>query len=412
MRIIWAPQPGGPATTVMILVAAGSKYETKNISGLSHFLEHLSFKGTVKRPHSLMIAEELDKLGAHYNAFTSEEFTSYYAKVKNDHLPQALEIVSDLYLNPLFDPQEIEKEKGVIIEEINMYEDMPKRRVQDLFMKVVYGNQPAGRGVLGNKEVIRRLKKEDFNRYRKAHYLPQATIVVVSGGWSEEKRAIDLVKRYFGELKQTPKGDKLRVREAQSRPRTLVQFKNSDQTHLVLGFRAFGVSDKRRFALQVLTNLLGGGMSSRLFQKIREELGAAYYVRALTDLYSDHGLIFMEAGVDHKKAALVVKTALQEFSRLTREKPGRNELLKAKDHLVGNLFLSLETSDELGYFYGGQEIMGLPLQSPEEAARRLQAVSAEEVRSVARAIFRDNRLNLAAIGPFRKEKFNGILKLP
>ncbi|MEK7512936.1 MAG: pitrilysin family protein, partial [Patescibacteria group bacterium] len=186
-RIILVPQAGSVATTVAVLVEAGSKYETKEINGLSHFLEHMCFKGTTKRPRPLDIASELDGLGATYNAFTSQEYTSYFAKVKNDEFRRVLDIVTDLYLHPTFNAEEIEKEKGVIVEEINMYEDLPQRKVGELFMELVYGDQPAGWSIAGLKEVVRRLTRDDFIQYRAAHYLPQATIVVVAGGFDEDK---------------------------------------------------------------------------------------------------------------------------------------------------------------------------------------------------------------------------------
>jgi predicted Zn-dependent peptidase len=345
---------------------------------------------------------------------TSQEFTSYFAKAKNEAFNQILEIVADLYLNPVFNQNEIEKEKGVIIEEINMYEDMPARRVQELFMELVYGDQPAGWSVAGTKAVIRSLRQEDFLKYRRRNYLPQSTIVVVSGGVVREKQLARIIKQigvYFSSLPRGRKKAKVSVKESQKIPKAGVKYKESDQTHLVLGFRAFDIFDRRRYALQVLANILGGGMSSRLFQTIRDELGAAYYVNASTDLYSDHGLLGMSAGIDHKRVDEVVKVALHQFSRLKEELVKNGELQKAKDHLIGHLFLSVETSDELGFFYGGQEVMGLPLSTPRIIAKKVQAVKAEEVRALARALFRNNRLNLALIGPFKNKNFSRLLRL-
>ena len=302
MRLILVPEPQSLATTVAVLVQAGSKYETKEINGLSHFLEHMCFKGTKKRPRPIDIASELDGLGAEYNAFTSQEWTSYYAKAKNENFDKILEIVSDLYLNPVFGPAEIEKEKGVIIEEINMYEDIPQRRVQELFMELVYGDQPAGWSVAGRKEVIRILGQENFLKYRGEHYLASSTILVIAGGFSAEghstprvsdsrsgsasggdfKNISKKVENYFADLGRGKKSGKIKVAESQEKSGELIKFKESDQTHLILGFRAFDVFDKRRFVLELLADILGGSMGSRLFQRIREELGAAYlFMRAL-----------------------------------------------------------------------------------------------------------------------------------
>lgn len=410
LRLILVPEPHSLATTVMAIVAAGSKYETKEINGLSHFLEHMCFKGTKNRPRSIDISAELDGLGAEYNAFTSQEFTSYFAKARNEVQDKILDIVSDLYLNPVFDANEIEKEKGVIVEEINMYEDLPQRRVQEYFMELVYGDQPAGWGIAGRKEVIRKLGREDFVKYRSQHYLAQATALVIAGGF-DEKNIVAEVQKSFGMFPAGEKGAKEKVRETQEKPAELIKFKESDQTHLVLGFRAFGIFDERRFALQVLANVLGGGMSSRLFQRVREELGAAYYVNASADLYSDHGLIMMSAGVDHSKIEVVIKTGLEEFARFRDELVTDKELQKAKDHLIGHLFLSVETSDELAYFYGGQEVMDLELKTPQAVAEKIKEVTARDIQKVAQTLFSNNRLNLAIIGPFKDRSFGDILKI-
>lgn len=410
LRVILVPEPQSLATTVAVLVEAGSKYETKDMNGISHFLEHMCFKGTTKRPRHIDIAGELDGLGAEYNAVTSLEYTSYYAKAKNESFERALEVVADLYQNPVFDPKEIEKEKGVIIEEINMYEDLPQRRVQELFMERVYGDQPAGWSVAGRKEVIRKITRDDFLAYRGRHYLAGATILAVSGGF-DQKGVEEKIERHFGALTGGEKGKKPKVVEEQKEPQELVRHKESDQTHVVLGFRAFPLRDERRFALQLLADILGGGMASRLFHAIREELGAAYYVRAETDLYSDHGLIAMYAGVDHRKVDEVLEVALSEFARLKTEPVGESELARAKEHVVGNLYLSLETSDELAYFYGGEEVMGLPLMEPATVAARLRAVTAPDLRALAGELFTDGRLNLALIGPFKERSFRGILKI-
>ncbi|MAF80065.1 hypothetical protein CL629_03245 [bacterium] len=404
LRVILVPQKGSVATTVMVFVAAGSKYETKKINGISHFLEHMMFKGTDERLTAMDIASELDGLGAQYNAFTGQEMTAYYAKVRNEYFEQALDVVSDIYLHPRFESSEIEKERGVIVQEINMYEDTPQRRVQELFMECVYGDQPAGWDIAGSKEVVRSLKREDFLKYRGEHYVPQSTVVVVAGGF-RESQALSFIRRQFGGFKRTRKSLKQKVKEKQSRPQELVRYKKSDQTHLIMGFRAFPVSDKRRFTLSILTDILGGGMSSRLFHRIREEMGAAYYVNASNDLYSDHGLFTMSAGVDHKKIKSVIRAALEEFGRMKTDSVSSAELRKAKDHVIGTFSLSLETSDELGYFYAMQEVLGRSLQAPEQIVRKIEKVRAEDVRNLSRSLFRDDRLNLSLIGPFRGRSF-------
>ncbi len=410
LRLILVPRKEALATTVSVSVEAGSKYETKEINGLSHFLEHMCFKGTTNRPKQIDIVSELDSLGAQYNAMTGMETTSYYAKAKKDSFDKILEIVADMYLNPIFPAEEIEKEKGVIIGEINMYEDLPQRRVQEFFMELLYGDQPAGWSIAGRKEVIERLNREDFIKYRAKHYLPPSTVLIIAGGF-EPSEAVKKVKMYFDKMPAGVKGAKPKVREEQKQPQELVSFKETDQTHVVLGFRAFGIFDERKYALDLLADILGGSMSSRLFQKVRDEMGAGYYVNASTDFYNDHGIIAMSAGIHHEKVEPVIKAALAEFRRLKDEKIGNDELKRGKDHLTGNLFLAVETSDELGSFYGSQEIMGLPLQTPEEIADKIQKVTAEEIQAVAKDLFLEEQLNLALIGPFRDKYFSDILKV-
>ncbi len=398
LRILTIPRKDDLATTFLVLVEAGSEYETKEISGLSHFLEHMCFKGTTKRPKAMDIAGELDGLGADYNAFTAQECTGYFAKAEAHKLHQALDIVSDLYLNPVFDLAEIEKEKGVVIEEINMYEDMPARKVTDYFMELLYGDQPAGWDVAGTKDVVRSLTKGQLAAYRAAHYVPGATVIVAAGGFDEED-IIKKIKETFGAIPASPKGAKAKVIEAQTVPQVLLKKKAVDQTHVMLGCRAFSAFDERRFALEVLSDVLGGGMSSRLFQKVREELGAAYSVRAGTDLFTDHGYLAVNAGVDQAKLFTVIMAILDEMKKLKDDLVPEGELRRAKNHLVGRIILGLEASDELASFYGAQEIAGEPLMSPQELVAKLEAVTAEEVRDVARAVFVNEGLNMAVIGP-------------
>ncbi len=409
LRVILAPQKG-LAATALVLVEAGSEYETKKINGLSHFLEHLMFKGTAKRPRPGAIAEELDSLGAEYNAFTSQEYTGYWAKVQKKKLPQILELVSDLYLNPVFSKEEIDKERGVIIEEINMYEDTPMRRAHEIFTQLLYGDQPAGWDIAGKKEIIRKITREDIIVYRDKYYIAPATTVVVAGDF-DEKKTERLIGEIFSGMKHGHKVKKLKVKEKQSKPGTIVKFKESDQTHLVIGVRAFDTFDERRYALQVLGDVLGGGMSSRLFKRIRNELGAAYYVRAGSELFLDYGNFSVSAGVDHKKLEIVIKAIIAELERLADEPVGAEELKRAKDHMIGNLILGMETSDELAGFYGSQEILSEKLLKPKQIMDKIQKVTSEEIRKVARTIFKNEGLNLALIGPYRNaETFKRILR--
>jgi predicted Zn-dependent peptidase len=373
----------------------------------------MCFKGTEKRPRSIDIASELDGIGAAYNAFTNTEYTGYYAKARNEHFDKILDVVSDMYLNQLFEQKEIDKERGVIIEEINMYEDLPMRRVQEVFTSLLYGDQPAGWSIAGEKEVIQKIRREDFLDYRKQHYLAQSSIAVVAGDF-EENEAIEKIKKAFFLIKIGDKTPKLKTIESQDKPKILFKTKQTDQSHLVLGVRSYGVFDPRRYALSLLSEILGGGMSSRLFQKIREEMGAAYYVRSESDLSTDHGFFSVSAGVEHSKMKKVVEATLEEFKKISKEKIEEEELKRAKESLVGNLIMGLETSDEIAEFHGIQEIMTKEIISAEEVIKKIQSVKTGEISEVAKDIFDGKKLNLAAIGPFKEgdeKEFEKILSL-
>lgn len=411
LRIITVPMAESLTTTILILVEAGSKYEIKEINGISHFLEHLCFKGTKKRPTSIDISSKLDNIGATYNAFTSMEYTGYFAKARASHLDIILDIVSDIYLNSIFEAKEIDKERGVIIEEINMYEDLPMRRVQELFTTLLYGDQPAGWDIAGRKEVIQKLLREDFVKYHKEHYLSQSTLIVVAGKFKEEE-IMEKIKKFFDEIAVGKKTSKIKTLEGQGKPEILLKHKKTDQTHLVLGVRAFDIFDERKYALEVLSDILGGGLSSRLFQKIREEMGAAYYINASADLYTDHGFLSAAAGVDHNKINEVIEAMIEEFKKLMEKPIEEKELSRAKEHLIGQLIIGLETSDQMASFYGGQEILTRKIFAPEEIIRNIQKVKGEEIMAVAKEIFQNQKINLAVIGPFEdKGRFENLVKL-
>ncbi len=410
LRVVTVPMQDNPTATVLVLVEAGSKYETKESNGLSHFLEHMCFKGTARRPKAIDISKELDALGSQYNAFTAQEYTGYYAKSDARHFSRIFDVLTDIYLNSTFPEAEIEKEKGVILEEINMYEDTPSRHVQDLMMRLLYGDTPAGWNVAGEKKNILKMKREDFVRYKKAHYLPGATLLVVAGRVSANE-VMREVERVFGGMPRGRKIHKLKVKERQIKPEVLVKFKTTDQTHLVLASRSFGLFDKRNPALSVLSGILGGGMSSRLFQRIREEMGAGYYIRAGGDVYTDHGFFQVSAGVDNKRVCEVIRAVLEECQKIKIEGISAEELTKVKECLIGNLKLSLESTDDVANFYGGQELLKREIKSLEEKASEIRKVTAGDVQALAKDIFRNNKLNLALIGPFKNGSvFSRMLK--
>jgi predicted Zn-dependent peptidase len=411
LRVLLVPRKESLAASVVILVKAGSEYEKKPVNGVSHFLEHMTFKGTTRRPRVGQIAEELAGLGAQSNAFTGQEYTGYWAKAEARKLPQILDIVSDLYLHPLFSPAEIEKERGVIVEEINMYDDMPKAKVQEDLAALIYGDQPAGWSITGEKETVRKLTKENFLKYRAARYVPSGTLVVVAGNFNEST-VLKKIEREFGKLTHATAPTKIKTVERQVAPAVFARFKKSEQSHIAFGFRAFSLFDPRRYAVQVLADILGGGMSSRLFKRVREELGAAYYVGADVDLFLDHGVFGIAAGVDHGKTEVVVRAILKECQKLRKNMVFKEEFERSKEHMIGNFVLGLETSDELASFYGGQEIMGKKIIAPEMFVKRVKAVTPRAVQAVAREVFRNDRLNFSVVGPYRDGKmFKKMVKL-
>jgi predicted Zn-dependent peptidase len=410
LRVITVPMKDNPTVTVFVLVEAGSKYENKENNGISHFLEHMCFKGTIRRPNNFDISTELDNLGAKYNAFTSHEFTGYYAKAEYRQLDKILDIISDMYLNPLLPEVEIEKEKGVIIEEINMREDIPQAKVQNLIMEVVYGDQPAGWDIVGPKENIKKISRKDFIDYRNKFYTAAGTTLVIAGNF-EENTVLEKVKKIFSVMPKLNKGEKRVVTENQIKPEVVIFKKETDQTHLILGVRTFNVYDKRDKIMSVLVGILDAGMSSRLFKKLRDEMGVCYYVDASQDAFTDHGFFSISAGVDNKRVKEVVGVILNELNKLKTDLISPEELKKVKQNLIGKMYLGLESSDSLANFYGGQEIMNEEIKKPEQIKAEIEAVTAPEVRDLAQEIFVDKGLNLAIVGRFEdKEEFENILR--
>ena len=410
LRLITVPMKDNPTVTVLVLVETGSKYEDKKVNGISHFLEHMCFKGTIRRPKGVDISKELDSMGSQYNAFTSQEYTGYYAKGDAKHFKKILDIVTDIYLNSTFPEAEIEKEKGVIIEEINMYEDMPSRHVQDLMMKLLYGDQPAGWNIAGEKKNILGMVREDFVKYHQEHYVPNATTLVVAGQ-VKEAEVVKEVEKIFGQIKKAKKSTKLKVIEAQTKPEILVKHKETDQTHFVLGVRTYDLFNKSNAILSVLSGVLGAGMSSRLFTKLREEMGVGYYVRAYNDVYTDHGFLQISAGVDNKRINEVIEAVLGECKKLKTELVSPEELEKVKQCLIGNMKLSLESSDDIANFYGSQELLKKQIKTSEEKAEQVRKITSKQIQDMARKIFQDEKLNLALVGPFKdKKQFVKILK--
>ena len=411
LRIITVPQKSTQAVTVLVLVGTGSKYEKKEISGISHFLEHMFFKGTKKRPDKLAIAEPLDKIGGIYNAFTGEEYTGYFAKVAASHFELALDWVSDVYLNSLLPEKEVQKEKGVIIEEINMINDTPMAYIEILWNKLLYGDQPAGWDIAGTKESVSKMNHQRILSYMEKQYVARNTIVCVAGN-IKESPVINKIKKSFSHIKTTEPSKKAKVVERQTRPELLVRPKQTDQTHLCLGVRAFNLFHPQRYAQDVLGVILGGMMSSRLFIEVREKLGIAYYVRTNIDSNPDTGSLVTQAGIDNKNVELAISTILREYKKISQKTVPQSELKKAKDYIKGKMALILEPSDALASFYSEQELLEREILTPKEIYAKIDKVSSQDILKVAKDIFQLKKLNLALIGPFKdKRRFQRLLKL-
>jgi len=403
VRVIVVPVRDNPSTTVVVACETGSEYESKKENGLSHFLEHMLFKGTATRPSALTVSSELDSVGAESNAMTSNEVTMYYAKAQKKHWKKLFEVVSDIYLNPAFPAADLEKERGVIIQEIQMYKDLPHKHVWDILQNLLYGDTSAGRPITGSVENVKNFSRQEFMSYHRKHYIPSKTIVVVAGDITE-KVVIDEVKKVFGTLPAVSRKERQNVKEKQKIPGFVLEKKKSDQTHMVMALRGYKSSDKKSVVASILMGVLGAGMSSRLFQRLREEMGACYYIYAYHEGDRDRGLAAIATGVDAKRAAEVIKALIDECKRLSFEKVSEKELKKVKDYKVSHLYMGLETTDALAGYFISEEVAHGHIRNPEEKEREIRAVSAEAVLELAKEIFRDRNLNLAIIGDIKETK--------
>lgn len=409
LRVITVPMQGTKTITVLVMVGTGSKYENKKNNGISHFLEHMFFKGTKKRPNTLAISSELDSVGGEYNAFTSKEMTGYWVKVDSSKLPLALDIVSDMLLNSKMDASEIKREKGVIIEEINMYHDNPMMYIEDIFESCLYGDTPAGREIIGSKKNVLNFKRKDFIDYLKTQYSAGNTVIVLAGKLNNKNA---LVNKYFSKFKKANFQDKSKTKENQAGPKIKIHYKKTDQANLSLGLRTFPINHQDEFILRILSIILGGSMSSRMFTEIRERRGLAYYVRTASEFYTDTGYITTQAGVPVNKIQEALKTILNEYKKMTKTLVSAKELKRAKDLVKGRSVIQLEASDNVASWYARQAVIRQHVLTPEELIKRINKITAKDIKRVAQDIFQNKGLNLAVIGPFKDEKrFEKIVKL-
>lgn len=408
LHLVMAPQADAATATVLILVGTGSKYEKKIENGLSHFLEHMYFKGTTLRPTAKIIAEAFDGLGAISNAFTDKEYTGYYAKGNPAHTDQFIDILSDIYLHSTFPEVEIEKEKGVVIEEINMYEDMPQYKAGENLFTLMYGDQPAGWSTIGPKATVSSFTRKNLLKYQDAHYTAENTIVLVAGAIDpvvvqKQVKALFATSASFALRATAAKGRK-KTADKQTDPQSILFHKQTDQAHLILGFRSLPIGHPDRPVVSLLSTLLGGGMSSRLFIRIREELGAAYYIHSEQETFTDHGIFSIAAGIDKTRFDEIMKGIIDELIRVKAELISNEELIKIKEQTIGMMRLGLESSDSIAGFYGMQLLLKGEYKTPEQFTKEYMSVTAADIQRVAKKIFIAKNANLSVVGPFEKQK--------
>ena len=395
IQVITEEIPHVHSVSVGVWVEAGSRDERNEENGIAHFIEHMLFKGTQRRS-ARQIAKEIDAVGGILNAFTSKEFSSFYAKVMAEHLPVALDLLFDLYLNSLFATDELEKERQVIVQEINMVEDTPDEYIHDLFSQSFWPRHPLGAPILGRLDTISLMDRRTLKDFFSRHYLKIPPIIVAAGNLKHED-LLRPVQKVLTKIRPQPKEKKNRP----PRPHPQIQVKNKqlEQVHLLLGTQGLAAVHPRRYVFTVLNTILGGGMSSRLFQEVREKRGLAYSVYSFVSSFVDSGLLGVYVGTGDQTVRRVLQVILREMTRLAENSIRPKELRSAKDQLKGNLLLSLESTDSRMSRLAKNEIFFHRFISTEEIIEEIEKVSAEEICSLAQEIFRPDSLSLTVLGP-------------
>jgi predicted Zn-dependent peptidase len=399
LRILTAPMESAQSVTCAIMLAAGSRYETPDTNGIAHFAEHMFFKGTERRPTARDISKEIDAIGGEFNAFTGKEYTGYYVKCAAESRDVALDVLVDMLRYSKFDPDEIEREKGVIVEEMNMYYDTPRDFIGGVYEELLYDDQPLGWDIIGRKETIRGATRDTFNSYVDHWYKPSRMVVGVGGKIGDGLH--ERVQELLGDMPKAETGAPEPVRlSPNGQAQVKVHTKASDQAHICLGVHSYPLEHPDRYVLQVLATILGGGMSSRLFTEVRERRGLAYYVYGLNHSYTDAGSLYAQAGVDINRIDDAVTTVAGELQQIADEAVPQDELEKAKSFAKGRFVLQLETSQGLIMFGLRREVLETRTPDPEEVLAELDKVTGEDVARVAQDVIKRGGLNLAVIGPF------------
>jgi len=410
LRVVTAPVEHAKSVTCFLMFAAGSRYETRETNGIAHFTEHMLFKGTERRPTARSIAGEIDAIGGEFNAFTGKEYTGFYVKCAAPTVDTALDVLVDMIRNSKFASEEIDREKGVILEELNMYLDTPRDMIDNVYEELLFGDQPLGWLVIGRREAIQAATRDAFLDYMGRWYTPSRLVVGVGG-----RIEIDLISRLeelLGDLDGGGAAGPPRAElPANGGPRVRVRRKDSDQAHLCLGVPSYPLDHPDRYVLQLLAVVLGGGMSSRLFTEVRERRGLAYYVFGVNHSYTDAGSLFSQAGVDIGRIDQAVTTIATELKRMADEPVPAGELEKARNFAKGRFVLQLESPQGLIMFGLRREVLENRLAEPEEVLAGVDAVTADDVQRVAQELVGRNGLNLAVIGPFDDaERFEQLLQ--
>ncbi len=413
INLITMPIKGTKAITVMALFPVGSRYEDSKISGASHFVEHLMFKGTQKRPNALDISSLLESQGADYNAFTGKDYTGYYVKINSAKRELAFDLLSDMIFHSKLDEAEVIREKGVIIEELRMYEDNPTMAIDHLFDQVMYGqNHPLGRDIGGTIQTVKNITRSALFDYYQKYYIPNNMVLVVAGDLSDKKKLSHCLNYFVRETdRQLLNEDLVKNFKKYTWPKKLaltervaVKEKKLDQAHLILGFPGLKYNDQRMYALNILLHILGVGMNSRLFIEVRERRGLAYMVRTDWNYYRDVGSAQIQAGLDPARLSEALKVIVQEINKIANEKVSARELKDAKSSFVGRMTLAAEDSSVMADWFAKQFWFNDKIKTREEVFRKLKAVTTSEVQKVAKQLFRMDQIRLAVIGDVKKEK--------
>ena len=397
LRVLTADLPYAQSVAVIVMLAAGSRYEAEEVSGIAHFSEHMFFKGTEKRPSTKAIAGAIDAIGGEFNAFTGKEYTAYYVKCAAEHRDVALDVLVDMLRNARFEEEEIEREKGVIIEEMNMYYDTPRDYIGSVYEHLLWGDQPLGRDIIGSKDTVRGATRETFMGYLDQWYKPSRMVVGVGGRIGDG--LLERAQELLGDLEDAETGEP-EPTATHGNGRVRIHTKQSEQAHVSIGVHSLPLDHPDRYAIQLLATVLGGGMSSRLFSEVRERRGLAYYVYGLNHSYTDAGTLYTQAGVDIDRIDDAVSTIAGELRKVATEPLPAEELEKARNFAKGRFVLQLESPQGLMLFGLRKEVLERRLPDPDEVLQGIDAVTSEDVARVASELIAADRLRLAVIGPF------------